>query len=193
MSKEQTKKELNLPKNKKIILTVGASYVKGTDFLIKSFYYFHKKNKNTILIIVGPKTSYFDKLNQLINELKLKEYVIFKGPQTHSDLIKWYNSADIYSMGSRVEYFTAPEIEAMACGIPSVACITYPKRDILDNEEIRLTLRKRDMKLFADTISNGLEKEWDTKKLIEISNKFSWENITKKVIKVYKKAIEINN
>ena len=191
LNKIKCRKKLGFDLNKRIILTVGGTYVKGTDFLIESFKYINKKEKSTLFVIVGPKTSFYEKLVKLSKILELDNKVIFVGPKTHDTMVDWYNIADLYVMGSREEYFNAPEVEAMACGVPVVACIDYPKKDILDNEDVRLTSRNRDPKEFANFIFDGLNKDWDTKKLIRFSNQFSWKNITNQVIEIYNKTIDI--
>ncbi len=78
------------------------------------------KGENAYLLLAGEGVMR-KQAEQLAQELKLTEYVIFAGPQ--KDLRPFYWSADLFSLTSAsVETFSIAALEAMSCGL---ACGTY--------------------------------------------------------------------
>ena len=79
--------------------------------------------KQAYLDIIGPASSepYFAYLKQLIDKLQLEKNVKFLGEMEHSELIPFFQKADLFTLPSKKETFGMVMIEAMACGTPVVA------------------------------------------------------------------------
>jgi len=126
-------KELNLPKNCKIILTVcRLSFEKNIETLIKAL----KKisNENVFLIIVG-KGDQKRYLEELVKKLNLTKNVIFTGERT--DVERFYSIADLFVLPSIYEGFGLVYLEAMASEIPCIGLKPdYPKIIVGSNEVI---------------------------------------------------------
>ncbi len=126
-------KELNIPNNSKIILTVcRLSFEKNIETLIKSFNKI--SNENVFLIIVG-KGDQKKYLEELVKKLNLSKKVIFTGER--NDVERFYRIADLFVLPSTYEGFGLVYLEAMACGIPCIALKPdYPRIIIASNEVI---------------------------------------------------------
>ncbi len=125
-------KELNIPKNCKIILTVcRLSFEKNLEMLIKSFNKI--SNENVFLIIVGhgAQRGY---LKELVKKLNLTKKIIFTGER--NDIERFYRTADLFALTSIYEGFGLVYLEAMATGIPCIGLKPdYPKI-IVSSDEI---------------------------------------------------------
>ncbi len=109
---ESIRHELNLPKNKKIILSViknGKNNPwKGSDYITKMARYFDK-NDNLVFVNIGSND----------NELAPK---IVSIPQINNEtlLAKYYSAADILLYPSIADNCPLVVLEAQACGLPVV-------------------------------------------------------------------------
>jgi glycosyltransferase involved in cell wall biosynthesis len=126
-------KELNLPKNCKIILSVcRLSFEKNIETLIKALKQI--SNENIFLIIVG-KGDQKRYLEELVKRLNLTKNVIFTGERT--DVERFYSIADLFVLPSIYEGFGLVYLEAMASGIPCIGLKPdYPKIIVGSNEVI---------------------------------------------------------
>jgi glycosyltransferase involved in cell wall biosynthesis len=70
------------------------------------------------LVLVGGKGWLYDELFGRVQDLDLREAVIFPGYVMNDDLPLWYNAATIVAYPSVYEGFGLPVLEAQACGTP---------------------------------------------------------------------------
>jgi len=122
---DQKESRLRLGFNdEKIILFVGRiDPIKGIDSLIKSLAYL-KDKQNLRLIIIGDDTHsqpLLIKLKKLVNNLQLKDNIIFRGIVPQEELPYYYSAADVCSVASYYESFGLVALEALACGTPVIA------------------------------------------------------------------------
>lgn len=126
-------KELNIPENCKIILTVcRLSFEKNLEMLIKSFNKI--SNENIFLIIVGDgaQRGYLEELTKRLN---LTKKIIFTGER--NDVERFYRIADLFVLTSIYEGFGLVYLEAMATGIPCIGLKPdYPKIIVSSDEVI---------------------------------------------------------
>jgi D-inositol-3-phosphate glycosyltransferase len=110
--------------DEKIILFVGRiDPIKGIDSLIKSIAYLKDKQKLRLVIIGDDAHSQtlLQRLKKLVDDLDLKENVIFRGIVPQEELPYYYSAADVCSVVSHYESFGLVALEALACGTPVVA------------------------------------------------------------------------
>ncbi len=112
-----------IPKEKNEVLTIGTvkslEEVYGIDRLIKLFAEFLKENTNIQLKIYG-KGSQKEELVALVNELNIQAKVEFCGFVNKDDLVKAFNSLDIFVALSRSESFGVAVLEAQSCEKPVI-------------------------------------------------------------------------
>lgn len=122
MDRIACRRNLSLPENKKIILTVGSQdEVKGTCALIEAFARLVKSTRSRFVLALvgdGPLRS---KLEQQTRALGVSESVIFAGSRPHAEISLWMNAADVFCLPSLREGHPNVVIESMACGTPVVA------------------------------------------------------------------------
>lgn len=184
--------------NNKIILFVGRLVErKGVQYLIRALKIALNKNPNTILLIAG-KGEYEDNLKELVEELNLKEKVVFLGALPHNETVKYYNIADIFVLPSVSSKATGYEglgvvlIEAMACGTNVIGSNVGGIPDIIIDKKTGLLFEADNSEDLAEKIDLLLNNKSLSKTLAKNAKqhikKFSWENISTQFIKILKQA-----
>ena len=166
------------------ILAVSDIYVQKNYYnLIRSFKILLKKRPKLRLIIIGDTIDhgYQKKLNTLIDELKIKKKVIFKGRVENEELIKYYKNCRVFVFPSLVETFGNTLLEAMSFG-KAIACSeTAAMPEVLGdcgvyfNPEDEFDIaNKIELLLANDKLSIKLGR-----KAMQRADSFSWDNTAK--------------
>jgi len=113
------RQKYNISLDKKVISFLGrVHYIKGNDFLIKGFSEFAKCNQNSKLVIIGPDDGHMVECKEIVNNLGIKDRVIFTGflggEYKNSALV----DSDIVVQLSRQEQGAWAPLEAVLCETP---------------------------------------------------------------------------
>mgnify|MGYP000296239887 CR=1 FL=1 len=107
------------------LLFVGRiSRLKQLELALETHYYISKHTNNKVsLIIIGPISDkvYYNELLILAKKLGLAENITFVGAKPNTELVPYYQKADILLLPSVHESFGIVMAEAMACGTPVAA------------------------------------------------------------------------
>jgi len=105
----------------KLITTASADVaLKGLDYTLKSLASLVNDFPEISLLVIG-KMKKDGHTSRLINELGIKEKVLFKTGLSKEEIAKEYASSSIAIVSSLYEGFGYPVIEAMSCEIPLIA------------------------------------------------------------------------
>ncbi|MFH2021122.1 MAG: glycosyltransferase family 4 protein [archaeon] len=131
--KEQTDLKKRLGIKGKVIIYVGRlAKAKGVQHTINAM-----RDVNATFLVIGEKRDYYDKLNQLVKELKLEKKVIFVGFVENNRLVDYYSIADAaVHVPDFFEPYSRFLIEACSFGIPIVASNIGGNKDIIDGNGI---------------------------------------------------------
>lgn len=149
----EIRKKFNI-ENKFVMGNIGRfSYVKNHEFLIDIFNYVHKKNPETILMLVGD-----GELRQVLEKkveiLKLSEVVIFTGVSDNvKDLLQ---AMDVFVFPSLFEGLGIVTIEAQAAGLPCIVADTIPLEANITNLMKRISLNE-DVSFWGSKIISSYE------------------------------------
>ena len=194
-SKEECRKRLRLPLDKKILLFFGylAPY-KGPDVLVNAMSKIIKHVPDVALVFAG-KGVMREELEILSKDLGIEKNVRFVG--FVEDCLKslYYTAADIFCLPSMMstECYPLTILEAMACGVPIVASMIGGIPDAVKDGENGLLVQPRDSEVLADTIIYLLENE-DVRERMGKNGKekvkdYSWKKIAEETEKVYEGLI----
>ena len=185
---KECRKLLNLPLNKKIILTVGdLGEVKGHKYLIGAMREVIKFRKDVLCIIVGS-GKLKGKLKKQIKKTGLENYIMLAGGKPHNEIPIWMNACDVFVLPSLRESFGIVQIEAMACGKPVVATYNGGSEEIITSDDYGLLCEPANPKDLAEKILIALDKGWDREKIRKYAERFRWENIAKEILEVYEEV-----
>ena len=171
-------KSLGISKKNKVIITVSRlSHKNNVEGLIESMKYLGDAFR---LLIVGD-GELKDKLHE---KAKGDSRITFTGNVEYKELPKYFSLADVFVRASHTESFGNSFVEAMSCGVPVIGTRVGGIPDFLKDGETGLfcetngkSIAKKIKLLIEDEKSYDRIKEKST----ALSNRYSWEDISKKV------------
>lgn len=180
---------LNLPQEKKIILTIGNIVsVKGQRYLIEAIEKVLQERKDIFCIIVGS-GELRTKLERQIRSLGLEDYVTLAGGKPHDEIPIWINACDVFVLPSLNEGNPTVMFEALGCGKPFVGTRVGGVPEVIISEDYGLLVEPGDPKDLAEKILIALDKEWKREKILRYAEQYTWENIAKDIISIYTKIL----
>ena len=189
MAKSEAKEKLGFDEKHKVILSIGnLEKVKGYDILIKALNIVSKKRKDFIFIHIGEGVEEKN-IRSLISEFELEDNVKLLGRRPHSELVYYYGLCDFFVSSSRLEGNPTVMFESLGCGKPFIGTKVGGVVDIINSEDYGKLVDSEDVEALAESILWALEKKWDNEKIAEYGKQYSWENINKKVLKIYKEIL----
>lgn len=171
--------EFGISENTKVIGHIGRFMTqKNHMFLIDIFEAFHKKNKDSVLLLVGT-GELEQQIREKIESVGLTESVIFAG--VRSDIPDMLSAMDVFVLPSLYEGMPNVVIEAQSTGLPCVIADTITKEaDItglvrylpltISAEEWALEIEKNCNKNRVDTKEMFIREGYDIK---EVAKKFT--------------------
>ena len=147
-----------------------------------------KQRPNVRFVIRGPDEGMRDIVKKLVeNE---KRILLLQGTRDRTEIIKMYQSADVFVMPSYREGLPLTLFEAMASGLPIVASPVNGVPYEMKEPENGFLVKYGDNEKFADKITELL----DNKKLrdriaknnLEKAKKYNWDDIARKTMEIYK-------
>jgi len=191
LDKTICRKKLNLPQDKKILLTVSALIErKGHIYSIEAMKEVIKKRRDA-LYIIGGSGPLKEKLQKKINDLNLQKYVKLIGFIPDENLPLWMNSCDIFIFPSLSEGNPTVMFECLGCGIPFIGTKVGGIPEII-NDSVGILVEPKNPKDLIENILIALDKKWNRKFILDYSKQFTWRNITKKIIEIYEKINTIS-
>jgi teichuronic acid biosynthesis glycosyltransferase TuaC len=191
LDQSECREKLSLKNDDKIILGVGALiHRKGFDLVIKGLEKVIateglENTKFYILGAQGPEGDYRKELNQFIEQHSLQKNVVFVGAVANSELITWYNAADVFCLASRGEGSPNVLTEALACGTSAVATNVGSVPEIMASEEnLGYCVENEDQQAIAIKLIQVLTSGHDRKLQASNFNKYTWNWCANEVMKV---------
>jgi len=188
INKIKVRQKLGLPLNKKIVLNVANLVpVKGQSYLIEAMEKVVKHRKDVLCVIVGDGMLKKD-LEIQIKKLNLENYVKLVGAKPHSEIPLWMNAADLFILPSLSEGNPTVMFEALGVGLPFVGTKVGGIPEIITSEDYGILCEPANPNDLVEKISS-LDNNWDCKKIREYAKQFTWDNIAKKILRVYRKVL----
>ncbi|MCP4885886.1 MAG: glycosyltransferase family 4 protein, partial [Planctomycetaceae bacterium] len=163
---EECRQLLDLPTDRKIILSVGDRLeLKGFHLMAEAMPAVLKQNPDALYIIVGGPgrfgRDHTPQIQSLIDEHQLHDSVRIAGPQPHDRLIDWYNAADLYATLSSREGSPNVLLEALACGTPAIGTAVGGIQDELQNKDLGLLIPERSAEAIGKVANQALQRDWN--------------------------------
>ncbi|MFH1785483.1 MAG: glycosyltransferase [Candidatus Micrarchaeota archaeon] len=155
---------------------------KDVPFLLRAYAIFEKQNKIKAQLILYGTGAHYNPCMELAKELGIKN-VEFRGFAKDDDLVRIYNSFDVFVFPSTLEGFGLPIIEAQKCQTP----VIVRKNARIPSEVTKFCMLVSDEQDLAKT----LEKNYHNKFTFTAEHKkhiahFTWKNCVEKTLETYK-------
>ena len=156
IGRESIRREFNIRDSQKVIGHVGRfSTQKNHSFLLYIFEEYHKKEPNSVLMLIG-EGELKAEIQRRVIEMKLDECVVFAG--IRADMPSVYSAMDAFVFPSLYEGMPNVIIEAQACGLPCVIADTITKEanvsGFIEYESLRNNLESWGKKI-SECVGNG--------------------------------------
>lgn len=189
LDKISCRKDLDLPENNKIILSVG-TLIEGKGFhkIIACMPNLIKKYPDILLYIVGsvgPAGNFKKEIVSLVDALGLQKNVLLVGARPNSELRKWYNAADLFCLATKSEGSPNVVLEALSCGCPVIASSVGGIPEIMREAFLGYKYDFDDDVALQNAITTFFERTWDRRKIRVYMEEFSWDWCARKVMVVY--------
>jgi glycosyltransferase involved in cell wall biosynthesis len=176
---------LNLPLDKKIILTVGYLIeIKGHKYLVDAIGEVVKHRKDILCIIVGS-GELKNKLQKQIKKTGLENSIILAGGRPHDEIPIWMNACDVFVLPSLRESFGVVQIEVLACGKPVVSTYNGGSEEIITSKEYGILVEPANSKKLAEAILIALDKDWNNETIKKYAEQYNYERISEEIMKIY--------
>lgn len=182
-------------KNSKYLLYVGVlEERRNTKFLIKLFGAVHAEKPECKLVMVGKgNDEYVNECLALIDEMGLKDFVIYEKSLEQKYLKAVYEISDVFLLPSSYEIFGMVLLEAMYFGLP--AFTTYNGgSSMLMNKDNGFVIDELDVEKWKTGVLSVLDDSALYDKISQnatktIENGYTWDALADKVLEVYKKRL----
>lgn len=177
-----------------IVFVGRLEFRKGVNYLLKAFQEIKRQMPETRLILVGPGTRLRKRYEKWVKENHLTD-VVFTGMVPYKDLPGYYRTADIFcAPATSRESFGLILLEAMATGRPIVATNIEGFANVVTHGEEGLLVPPMNYRALATALLTLLkDKERRLRmgqKGIATASKYSWEDVSHKVLDYYGKILE---
>lgn len=188
--RNESRKRLNLPENKRIILSVGSRLErKGFHILIEAMPRICEQFPDSLLVIVGGVARHGHDFTAVIKKAiaqnNLEESVLLFGAQPPEELKFWYSAADVFALMTSREGSPNVVMEALSCGLPVVATPIGGIPEILENPELGILLNNRSAEQAEYGIIKAFETDWDYNTIRNYACENSWHRVADKVNDVF--------
>ena len=181
----ECRKILNLPREKKIILTVGnLEPVKGQKYLVDAFKTINSERKDAICAIVGGGRLQHA-LKRQIHSLGLDDIILLAGGKPHEDIPLWMNACDLFVLPSLNEGNPTVMFEALGCGKPFLGTKVGGIPEIIISNDYGHLVEPADSNDLAQKILVSLNQAWDSMKIRAYAERYDWDNASREIIRVY--------
>lgn len=169
-------------------------YTKGLDMVLSALAMFAPdQRKNFEFWIVGSGKEEKE-LKKMVKLKGLEDTVIFKGPKYGEDKIETIAHFDAFVHPSRNEGMPGAVLEAAMQGVPCVVSYETNLGSFIEKHQAGIALNKNTAKHIYEAIKLLLEQPTQAKAMGEnakamVKTTFSWENISRQHIDVYRKCL----
>jgi len=177
------------------ILFVGRlEFRKGVNYLLKAYLRIKSEFPNSRLLIVGPGTRLRKRYERWVEKNRLED-VIFIGYVTSDDLLRYYQTADIFcAPATSRESFGIVLLEAMAMGKPIVATNISGYASVATDGEDSLLVPPQNDRELARALTGLLSDENLRREMgargRQKAERYSWEHVAQRVLDYYMAVLD---
>ncbi|HTX87233.1 MAG TPA: glycosyltransferase family 1 protein [Candidatus Nanoarchaeia archaeon] len=159
---------------------------KNTPLLIEAFVKFkhHYADRPEKLALIGDASFGFDEIKYIVHEFGLQNEVIMPGWANEEDIAYIFNGAAAFILPSLHEGFGITVLQALACGVPTVASDIPVLREVAGGAAIYFDPRDKDnlAEAMEKIVADGALRAKLIARGLERAKEFSWEKCAKETL-----------
>jgi glycosyltransferase involved in cell wall biosynthesis len=138
------------------------------------------------LVIAGTKGWLCKEVFEQVKNSNLKDDIIFTGFVSEEDKVYLYNLAKVFVYPSFFEGFGLPPLEAMACGVPTVASNKSSLPEVVGNAAIMINPQNLNEISWAkkEILENQELSDYLIRTGLKRAKQFDWDNTAKEILKL---------
>lgn len=173
--RELARRSLALPLTDRLILFVGnLKAAKGCIDLIEAYVAVRSRVPSARLVFVGDGPERAG-LEARAKAAGVGDEVRLSGVVPHAALADWYRAADLLCLPSHAEGVPNVVLEAMACGIPTVATAVGGIPEVLP-DTAGVLVPPNDATALSDALYGALERHWDSHSIAACAKRYRWDD-----------------
>lgn len=185
---DECRSVLNIPMNRKVIFNISNLIdIKGHRYLIEAIGKIVKTRSDIYCVIAG-KGYLLETLEQQIKNSKLEDYIKLVGWIPDDKIPIYINTSDFFVLPSLGEGNPIVMFETIGCGRPFIGTKVGGVPEIINSEDYGLLCEPASSEELEKTIMSALNKNWDSFKIREYAESFTWRNIAKTTKHVYEQS-----
>ncbi len=153
---------------------------KNAHMLLRAFAGVRAAYPDLKLVFIGDAP--FDSHLAVRDELGLGDSVIFLPPKSHSEIIRYYQAAELFTLSSTQEGLAISMLEALACGLPVIATRCGGPEGILQDSPTGRLVPNNDPHAFADAILETLADKPKLASMRATARKFALDNFARPIV-----------
>ena len=184
------KKKYSLP-DRFLLFVGGLNPVKNFGNVLKAYKQVQARCPHK-LVVVGFKRWKYERDLELIEQLGLRDQILFTGFVPDDDIPAFYNLADLFLFPSLYEGFGIPVLEAMACGCPVVTTKSGCSPEVAGDAAILVDPYSSDeiAKAIQQVLLDERVREGLIEKGYQRAKQFSWEKCAKETVAVFESLMK---
>ncbi len=183
--------EKRIFESKKIIIAqIGViTPLKNQKELIEAAYFLKKQQLDFQVQLIGSgEIDYIKELKRIINELQLKEEIVFYGRQDNVSV--FYQNADIVTVCSRVESFGRTTVEAQLAGCLVIGANAGATSELVKDGKTGFLYKPGNSKELAEKIIYAIQHPELSREIAFLGQQYSYKNYSKEknaenIIEIY--------
>ena len=132
-------------------------------------------------------------MRALIQDYHMEEHIFFKGYVLPEKVANYMRQCHIYAMPSTFEGFGCVYLEAMACGLPCIACSGQGISELMQDSAVGILIPPNDLQALKDSLLklvNHSELRLQYKDNISsMISDHTWDNAVKPIEGIYNQSI----
>lgn len=164
-------------------------YRKGVLDLLEAAGYVVEKKPDARFIVVGG-GPLLPHMKKEAKKKRLEKNIVFSGPVSQDELIKYYQTASIYVLPAHYEGLPTTLLEAMACGMPVVATNIPAISSVMEGEDVGFLVSPKKPEELSQAIVKLLGDEDLSQRMGEkarklVEEKYNWGIVVEGIMKKY--------
>ncbi len=175
----QSRARFNLPAHGKLLVSVGGlTERKGFHRVIACLPELLRNHPDLHFAIAGgasPEGNNRAELEELIEQLGLRERVHLLGPVSPDELRYVYSAGDVFVLATRFEGWANVFLEASACGLPIVTTRVGGNAEVVNSEQVGLLVPYDDQPALTVALNRALSQPWNREAILQHARDNAWQ------------------